>query len=213
MSVVPEIVQMVLDHLDGSGLDVLFSAKSVRGRQKYVLTFSSAPAAEEVIVKTEGEGKAEATYTAEQKVVYERLRILRLLIAKKEMVSAFIVYTNRMLEEMVQRAPTSTLGLVGMKGIGEVRIRRYGRAIVATIGGMAPEEAVLLCERATGTEVKTQRRPPAVNLDLWRPSRKILRYYAERDVPPKSTLGRWLAHRGYAMADVLAGKVSGVPPP
>jgi ATP-dependent DNA helicase RecQ len=65
----------------------------------------------------------------------ERLREWRRTTAKEQGVAAFVVLHDTTLDEICRRQPSSTAGLLGVPGIGEQKLARYGRQILEVISG------------------------------------------------------------------------------
>jgi len=69
----------------------------------------------------------------ENPVIEERLRVLRRRLAEEEGVSPFVVFPNGVLAALAARRCSSMADLAQVKGMGESRIRKYGRRIVALL--------------------------------------------------------------------------------
>ncbi len=65
--------------------------------------------------------------------LYERLRALRLELAKKASVPAYVVFTDAALREMCRSLPTTEEELSAVNGVGRVKIDRYGKAFLDEI--------------------------------------------------------------------------------
>lgn len=62
-----------------------------------------------------------------------RLRRLRAEIAAREGHSAYVVFPNSVLAQLCAVGPRSLADLAEIPGLGEVRVRRYGRRILAAL--------------------------------------------------------------------------------
>ena len=65
--------------------------------------------------------------------LFEKLRALRLEIAKKEKVPPYIVFSDKTLMQMSQDKPSSREEMLQISGVGEVKYRRYGEAFLRII--------------------------------------------------------------------------------
>ncbi|HUH00721.1 MAG TPA: ATP-dependent DNA helicase RecQ [Kofleriaceae bacterium] len=63
----------------------------------------------------------------------ERLRQLRTQLASEQGVPAYVVFTNRTLDELARRAPSSEPELLACVGIGPARAEQFGDAILAAL--------------------------------------------------------------------------------
>jgi len=58
--------------------------------------------------------------------LFERLRTLRLELAREQGVPAYIVFNDRVLREMVHRRPSTPSDLLDVPGVGPAKLERYG---------------------------------------------------------------------------------------
>ena len=58
--------------------------------------------------------------------IFARLRALRKERAEREGVPAYALFTNEQLAEMVQRRVTTPSALIGISGVGDARVEKYG---------------------------------------------------------------------------------------
>ena len=80
-------------------------------------------------------------YEAEMDL-FSRLITLRRRLAAQEGVPAYVVFQDRTLKEMEERRPQSLEELSSIKGVGSVRLEKYGRAFLTAIkGGIQDEDA------------------------------------------------------------------------
>ncbi|MFO0830294.1 MAG: DNA helicase RecQ [Phycisphaerales bacterium] len=78
--------------------------------------------------------------------LFEALRALRRAVAQEKKVPPYLVFGDATLEEMARVRPGSTRALLGVRGIGEIKLREFGEAFV--------REVVRFCgERGLGTDV------------------------------------------------------------
>lgn len=86
--------------------------------------------AEADITPASGEVDIPAPYDLE---LFEKLKKWRLEQARKEKVSAFIIASNKLLEELARRKPQNAQALLGVKGMGIGKIDKYGAQLLEQI--------------------------------------------------------------------------------
>jgi len=92
--------------------------------------------AEEEIVPPKNEVDVPAPYDLE---LFEKLKRWRLEEARKQKVSAFIIASNKLLEELARRKPQTAQALVGVKGMGVGKIDKYGTQLLRLINPDNPK--------------------------------------------------------------------------
>ena len=82
--------------------------------------------------------KAKATIdTSDYNVeVFEKLRQLRLSIAKKEGIAPYIVFSDKTLKELSLVKPKTKEEMLNIHGIGEVKFKRYGKQFLELLAGI-----------------------------------------------------------------------------
>jgi ATP-dependent DNA helicase RecQ len=81
------------------------------------------------------------TLSGADEALLARLRDLRRTIAKQDQVPAYVVFTDRTLAEMAIRRPTTTAALGGIRGVGAVKIQKYGDRFLDVIRAFDETEA------------------------------------------------------------------------
>lgn len=81
--------------------------------------------------------------TESQFSLYVKLRDLRKQVAEREGVPFFAVFTNEQLAEMTKRPARTGADLKAIPGVGEGRVEKYGKEILAAINEHAPGETTL----------------------------------------------------------------------
>jgi RecQ family ATP-dependent DNA helicase len=86
--------------------------------------------------------RAEPSSALEQRdaPLFEALRTLRAEIARRDGVPAYVVFPDRTLVEIAVRRPGSVAALSDVRGVGPVKLERYGKQfldLVRTLGGAA----------------------------------------------------------------------------
>ena len=64
---------------------------------------------------------------------FERLRALRRRLADAEGVPAYVVFSDAVLREMAKHTPRTRAGLLGISGVGPVKLERYGEAFLEVL--------------------------------------------------------------------------------
>jgi len=81
------------------------------------------------------------TLSGAEEALLARLRDLRRTIAKQDQVPAYVVFTDRTLAEMAVRRPTTTDTLGAIRGVGAVKIQKYGDRFLDVIRAFDETEA------------------------------------------------------------------------
>ena len=84
---------------------------------------------------------AEVTATADDARLLEQLRILRSGIAREQKVPAYVVFPDRTLLEMAVRRPKSPYALGEIRGVGPMKIEKYGERFLALLRAADETEA------------------------------------------------------------------------
>lgn len=66
--------------------------------------------------------------------VFDRLRALRMTLARKEKLPAYCIFQDRTLREMAAVLPKTREDLLGIVGVGEITLKKYGDAFLEAIG-------------------------------------------------------------------------------
>lgn len=89
-----------------------------------------------------GRGAGEDALDAEGEALFERLRALRRLIAQRQGVPPYVVFSDATLRDMARLRPRDEAELLLVKGVGEHKRGRYGAAFLALLAGADPEQAL-----------------------------------------------------------------------
>ena len=73
--------------------------------------------------------------TTEGERRFQMLRDLRLRLAKDQAVPPYVIFSDKTLREMAERAPTTEAGLREVSGVGEAKMQRYGEAFLNALVG------------------------------------------------------------------------------
>ena len=69
----------------------------------------------------------------EKDSLYEKLKVYRLNKSREEGVKPYIIYSNKQLEEIVDKMPKNIEELLSIKGFGQVKCEKYGDDIITII--------------------------------------------------------------------------------
>lgn len=88
--------------------------------------------------------------------LFDSLRVLRKAIADREQVPPYLVFSDSTLREMCEVLPLNAAAMRKVKGVGEMKLERYGAAFLRTIGDYVakykPELLPRRAEEAPGRE-------------------------------------------------------------
>jgi ATP-dependent DNA helicase RecQ len=105
---------------------------------------------EKPVRKVRGRSSSKAQSVTEQEDValtqaeidlLNALREKRREIARKDAVPAYIVFSDRTLAEMALRRPVSLAAMANVRGVGEMKLARYGEEFLAVIRNADETEA------------------------------------------------------------------------
>ena len=71
--------------------------------------------------------------TEADELLFERLRALRLAIAREEQVPPYIVFSDKTLVAMSRAWPKNKREMLAVSGVGEFKYERYGERFLACI--------------------------------------------------------------------------------
>jgi len=69
--------------------------------------------------------------------LFDQLRGVRMMLAKKERVPPYIICADTTLHDMVRRMPRTKAGLKTIKGMGDIKLEKYGDAFLRVINAYA----------------------------------------------------------------------------
>jgi ATP-dependent DNA helicase RecQ len=73
--------------------------------------------------------------------LFASLKALRTSIAREENVPPYVVFSDRTLAEIAVRKPRTTAGLLQVRGVGQMKLDKYGERFLAAIKGADETEA------------------------------------------------------------------------
>ena len=134
--------------------------------------------------------------------LFERLRAVRLELAKANRVPAYIICDDKTLSDMVRRKPRTKEGLLTVHGMGAVKVEKYGDAFLKAIRDYADSERKVREQvRQLARQAQTSVPGPVEDLPLPLP---------EEHAPaaPLTEQDDWALERGYfsgrSIADLAA---------
>ncbi len=102
--------------------------------------------------KAGGRAKSTDSLTKAGYVLFEKLRGLRLLIAKEEAMPPYIIFSDKTLIDMCVRTPIDRQGMLEVSGVGENKFNKYGQRFIDEIRGFMDENPGVVMSVGTGAE-------------------------------------------------------------
>jgi ATP-dependent DNA helicase RecQ len=85
-----------------------------------------------------------APLDAEGMALFDALRALRRDVAREKNVPPYLVFSDATLEEMARSRPSSTRALLGVRGIGEIKLREFGDTFVREVARFCGERGLAM---------------------------------------------------------------------
>ena len=89
--------------------------------------------APEKAAKTKKKAKSVETLTASGYKLFERLKKLRLEIAREENMPPYIIFSDKTLIDMAAKIPASKTEMLDVSGVGEYKLAKYGERFLRVI--------------------------------------------------------------------------------
>lgn len=158
---------------------LLLNARSkevLGGREKVIVRIPQAPAA-----------------ASRESAIFQALRLLRQQIAKEQKVAPYVVFPDTTLREMGAVLPVDREEMLGITGVGEIKLERYGQAFLDLIRRYVENPAAF--EEPDGDRQADQ--PPAK-----KPKKSQSREEAKEEKIP-SHIQTWQSYgQGSSLADI-----------
>ena len=108
----------------------------LKGAEKVEFRFEQEPAKKAKKGRA-SKGRTVATSVGDsaESELFERLRALRMALARAAGVPPYVVFHDATLREMALLRPTTLAQLAQLPGIGEKKLERYGERFLALLGG------------------------------------------------------------------------------
>ena len=135
------IVQGFLEIDEEGDYPLLTMTESGKALCKGVGTMRLGVAQGKTARKTKAKADTSAGLADPDKPLFERLRVLRKLMAEDHGVPPYVIFHDATLHLLAAQKPTSLEALQEVKGIGERKAARYGAPVLAVIGGKDPSMA------------------------------------------------------------------------
>ena len=111
----------------GSGIDEVVAQAQFPGRRE------ARPAGDLFEPASPAKSRSRAAGEIVNPESFERLRAVRKRLADAEGVPAYIVFSDAVLREMAKHAPQTRAELLGIPGVGPVKLERYGEAFLEVL--------------------------------------------------------------------------------
>ena len=72
--------------------------------------------------------------------LYDQLKALRIKFAKKNHIPPYLVFSDKSLQEMCQRLPSTKEELLDISGVGMVKYNQYGESFIKVIASFKSHE-------------------------------------------------------------------------
>ncbi len=102
----------------------------LKGEERVMLRKDPVPPREKKARRSRGAASAPTPVGKER---FEKLRTLRLELAREQGVPPYVIFSDRTLAEMAERRPRSLDDLREVPGVGDVKLARYGDAFLAAL--------------------------------------------------------------------------------
>ena len=125
--------------------------------------------------------------TAEEEGLYEALRQRRLMLSRRDAVSAFVVASNRELAEIARRRPRTIAELIEIKGIRHRKAARFGQEFLDVVAEHTP---------ASSSEVEEPSEPLQnwqVTLNLFLDGHTLLAIVERRMLSPATVVSHLMS--------------------
>lgn len=110
--------------------------------------------------------------------LFSLLKAVRKDISERESVPPYIIFTDAALREMSEKLPRNDEEFLGIKGVGESKLRKYGGEFMEAIRAYSSENA----PKEQAREARGDTPSHAVTLDMCRSGRSLEQIAAERDL-------------------------------
>ena len=104
--------------------------KALRNELEIKLTWVTDEPVQPVAKTPKKTMRHEVAELSDDEKLFEALRGLRMKLAVEEDKPAYTIFTDRVLQEMVERKPVTLYDFARISGVGEVKVSRYGKQFV-----------------------------------------------------------------------------------
>ena len=123
--------------------------------------------------------------------LFDKLRILRKSIADQNNVAAFIVFSDKTLQEMTEKRPLNKRDMLGIYGVSEQKFITYGKLFL--------DEIIAFISEESKQGVKLRGATYALTYELYKQGKSVDEIAAERNLSPNTIFGHLinLREKGY----------------
>jgi len=155
--------------------------ESVKGfALKEFLLVRAKASLEEVRVKTKKKAETKIVST-EHPVLYERFREWRKFHAEEDNVPVYRIVNQKAIIGITNSLPGSAKQLNEIKGIGAMKIKKYGNEILTMVSDYCKEENLSLGEDKIEFPVKPKKKSKEISFELFKSGKTISEIAKERD--------------------------------
>lgn len=175
------------------------------------LTFLELRAKSVFIAKEKPKKKRKSVIEGTSNVVlFELLRKLRDDIAKENNLIHYQIFNQKSLYEMCETLPTSHKELQQVKGMGKVRVKKYGGAILKVICDYCEENSIDTVQTDNQMVQKTTKKPKVntkkISLELFKAGKSIQEIADERNLNENTIFGHlasFIASKELKITDLM----------
>lgn len=175
------------------------------------LTFLELRAKSVFIAKEKPKKKRKSVIEGTSNVVlFELLRKLRDDIAKENNLIHYQIFNQKSLYEMCETLPTSHKELQQVKGMGKVRVKKYGGAILKVICDYCEENSIDTVQTDNQMVQETTKKPKVntkkISLELFKAGKSIQEIADERNLNENTILGHlasFIASKELKITDLM----------
>ena len=121
-----------VDHEHHGALRLEESARAVFKRERTVM-FRTQPRSTPKKTGSRSTGEARSGLSAENQLLFERLRRERLQIARDLGVAPYVVFPDTTLVSFAQQRPSTESEMLGVSGVGQTKLERFGQRFLAIL--------------------------------------------------------------------------------
>lgn len=107
--------------------------------------------------KMRAKSRSTDSFTSAGFQLFERLKKLRLAIAREEAVPPYIVFSDKTLIDMCQRLPGNEQEMLAVSGVGRNKLDKYGQRFIGEIAEFLGSNPGILVSEETGELVQRDR--------------------------------------------------------
>lgn len=103
------------------------AAEVLKGQRKVMQRLPAKAASGDGTGGRSGSSRRDYSPSAVNETVFEQLRLIRRELAERERVPSYIIFNDATLREMSVVCPQTEQAMLKVKGVGEVKYRKYGK--------------------------------------------------------------------------------------